>query len=366
MSSDYRFAFDRGAAEDGDIVVTPQTVFDPARGCGFEPPGRLSKDEDKRDSLPGDYFIPAVPSFQVAVPDGAYIVTAVFGGTDGPSCTTVKAGPGRLMLQELRTAPGERVAERFAVYVEDGQLRLAFGGAAPAPRSVRIESAPGLPVWFLAGDSTVTDQPSGQYPYAGWGQMLPVFLGPGAAVSNYARSGRSTKSFIREGRLDAIWARIRPGDTLIIQFAHNDEKDNDGGTLPYTTYQEHLKRYTDGARERGASPVLVTPMHRRFFGEDGCIRNTHGEYIEAMKQFAGREGVPLLDLAERSRQLFERLGEEGTRAIFMWTRPGQYAGFPDGTEDNTHFQEHGGIEIARLVAEELRDKLPGSLGACLR
>jgi lysophospholipase L1-like esterase len=356
LSFVYRFSFGADAPDPEFVQVLQETHYDSMLKFGYVSGNELSRDEDKRDSLPGDCFLPPIPTFLLDLPDGNYIVSVTFGNPNQHSELTVKSGPGRLMLENVKAEPGQSVRVSFAVHVENGQLKIAFGGKAPHVKTVEVVRDPAVPTLFVAGDSTVTDQPSRQFPYAGWGQMIPYLLNSSIAVSNHARSGRSTKSFIREGRLELIWQRMLPGDYLFIQFAHNDEKDNDGGTEPHTTYKQYLKVYTDGAKQRGAFPVLVTPMHRRFFDEEGNIQNTHGEYIAAMKQFSIDEQIPLIDLASRSKELFERAGVEGSKHIFMWTQSGEYANFPEGTQDNTHFQLYGAIEIAKLVIKEIKDK----------
>ena len=351
----YRFTFIAGQTSPDSILLEPSTAYNAAQGFGFARSVKPSKNEDLRDSWPGDYFDNPVPTLLVDVPYGAYKVSVTLGHPEAASSTTIKAGLGRLMLDGVRTEAGQTIRQTFAVFVEDGQLKLAFSGEAPSVRDLEIESAPHLPTLFLAGDSTVTDQPSGQYPYAGWGQMLGKFVGPELAISNHARSGRSSKSFITENRLNHIWNKIKASDYLFIQFAHNDEKDNDGGTEPYTTYQHYLKQYIDGARQRGAYPILVAPMHRRFFDEHGRISNTHGEYIEAMRQLAAEEDVPFVDLAAKSKRLFDDLGVEATKDLFMWAKPGVLPNLPEGVQDNTHFSQYGGVEIARLVVECIRE-----------
>ncbi|MEI7026082.1 rhamnogalacturonan acetylesterase [Paenibacillus sp. y28] len=342
----------------GQSLSDPNCI--PVHACDLYRPGEAvfgfalreqpCKEEDERDSWPGEYHFPAVPTFFVEVPSGNYKVQIVLGHPSRPGSTTVKAGQGHLLANEIPSEAGQSISVSSAVHVEDGRFKLAFMGAAPAVQSVSMERAADAPTIFLAGDSTVTDQASGQYPYAGWGQMLSLFLNASVSVSNRARSGRSSKSFITEGRLDWIWNHIKPGDFLFVQFAHNDEKDNAGGTKPFTTYQQYLKQYLDGAKARGAAPVLISPMHRRFWESDGRIQNTHGEYIEAMRLLAEAEQVAFIDLAAESKRLFEQLGEEETKRIFMWTAPGEYPNFPEGTADNTHFKATGAIEIAGLVA----------------
>jgi lysophospholipase L1-like esterase len=259
------------------------------------------------------------------------------------------------MFRGRKTATGLFVRETVAVNVRDGRLKLSFYGPAPRVNALDITYAPNGMTLFLAGDSTVTDQKEEGYPYAGWGQMLPLYLKHDVAVANHAQSGHSSKSFIHEGRLDAILDEMKEGDYLFIQFGHNDEKaGEDRFTDPATSYPEYLKRYIDGARAKKAHPVLVTPVQRRFFNSDGTLMETHGAYPDAVRKLAAEEGVPLVDLAERSKALFEELGEEETKNVLMWGAPGEFINFPSGIQDNTHFQERGAIRIAKLVADEIK------------
>lgn len=199
---------------------------------------------------------------------------------------------------------------------------------------------------YIAGDSTAAQKYSTEAPETGWGMALPFFLRKDRPVADHAVNGRSSKSFVDEGRLDVILAAIRPGDVLLVQFAHNDEKSADPTryTEPWTTYQEYLRLYVDGARGRGARPVLATPVERRRFDADGNALPTHGDYPAAMRALAREERVALLDIEALSLALWQRLGVEETKVYFNWT----------GTEqDNTHFNPPGAIAVARLVAREL-------------
>ncbi|GIJ61803.1 rhamnogalacturonan acetylesterase [Virgisporangium aurantiacum] len=226
-----------------------------------------------------------------------------------------------------------------------------FGGAAEAGRRRTV---------FVAGDSTAATYATADVPRAGWGQALGVFLRPGTAVQNAALSGASSKSFADLGRLDLILAAIRPGDTLLVSFGHNDEKIEDParGTDPWTTFQDYLRRYLDGARARRARPVLVTPVERRRFTADGAPYLSHGEYPDAMRALARETRTPLVDLTALSFDLWTTLGTEATKDHFLWLDPGESPNYPTGIADNTHFQAHGAIEVARLVAAHART-LPG-------
>ncbi|MEW1688135.1 rhamnogalacturonan acetylesterase [Streptomyces sp. NPDC091265] len=219
-------------------------------------------------------------------------------------------------------------------------------GGRPRPRTVHI-----------AGDSTAAQKYADAAPETGWGMALPCYLDRPLAVANHAMNGRSSKSFIDEGLLAALLEEVRAGDLLLIQFGHNDEKTEDParGTDPWTTYQEHLRSYVRGARGRRAQPVLLTPVERRRFAADGTATPSHGEYPAAMRALAAEERVPLLDLQALTLARWQELGPDGTREYFNWLEPGESPNYPDGQQDNTHFQPRGAIEAARLVAGALRD-----------
>ena len=357
-----RFVFDPASLAEDATRITPDEAFDPARGCGFD-----------LGTRPGAGNRPFY--FSVAVPEGTYEVTATLGGGDSASDTTVRAECRQLLLEHVVTRPGLAETRRFLVNVRtprlpppprhapggtavvlgereagwlrwDDKLTLEFDG--PAPRVAALEIRPvDAPVVYLAGDSTVTDQPA--EPGASWGQMLPRFL-PGVAVANHAESGETLKSFLTELRLAKVLSRIRPGDYLFIQFGHNDEKANWPQTYAEarTTFSAYLRAYLAEARLRGAIPVLVTPIQRRVFDAAGHIRNTHGDYPEAIREVAAAEHVPLLDLARLSATLYESLGP--SRAPLA---------FSDGGRDLTHTNNYGAYELAQCVVQAIRDsRLP--------
>jgi lysophospholipase L1-like esterase len=211
---------------------------------------------------------------------------------------------------------------------------------------------------YIAGDSTASTYVSSQAPRAGWGQALPVFLTANAVAVNVAKSGASSKSFIDLGRLDHILALIKRGDYLLISFGHNDEKIDDPTryTEPSTTYKSYLSQYIDKSRARGAIPILITPVERRHFNSAGIISPSHGAYPAAMRELAVAKRVPLIDLTASSTALWNRAGVEGTKKYFMIFPAGKYPNYPNGSQDNTHFQAFGAIEVARLVATALRDQ----------
>ena len=211
---------------------------------------------------------------------------------------------------------------------------------------------------YIIGDSTVDDN---QPPFRGWGWALPQYVREGVAVKNHALSGRSSRSFRAEGLFEPVEKALGPGDLLLIQFGHNDEKDDERHTDPDTTFPEELWRYCAAALSRGAQPVLITPVCRRFFGGDGSLFYTHGEYPRAIRILAAEKGIPLCDLKAASRALYRSLGEQGTAELFVRLAPGENPDFPEGHDDRSHFNPHGATVIAGLVAEGLK-QLPECAG----
>ncbi|SDM43733.1 rhamnogalacturonan acetylesterase [Bacillus sp. OK048] len=206
---------------------------------------------------------------------------------------------------------------------------------------------------FLAGDSTVASCPRNEAPLAGWGQMFQSFFTEEIRVHNFAKGGASTNTFIEIGYLGIILDFIQPNDYLFIQFGHNDQKSF--GTEPFTTYQSNLAEYINGARERGAIPILITSVHRRNFDENNCLVNTLGDYPKAMIQLAEKLDVQLINLLEKTEKLYQSLGPEGSKQLFTWFAANESPNYPDGIQDNTHFCEHGAREVGKLVIEGIKE-----------
>ncbi|MFC9948373.1 rhamnogalacturonan acetylesterase [Streptomyces pratensis] len=172
-------------------------------------------------------------------------------------------------------------------------------------------------------------------------------------VANRAIGGRSSRSFIEQGRLAAIHEVIKPGDYLFVQFGHNDATaGNAERYTPPADYKEYLRDdYIRTTRELGATPVVVTPVSRRSYNEStGRFNVSFPAYVDAAKAVAQEEGAALVDLSAASRSYLDVIGVEGSKKIFLWLNAGQYPNFPNGLQDNTHFQERGAVEMARLVA----------------
>jgi lysophospholipase L1-like esterase len=271
------------------------------------------------------------------------------------------------MLERIDTNPGEFVSRSFVVNVRtpqissggevklkdrertseqwawDEKLTLEFNGSHPAVSSIAIEPV-NLPTVFLLGDSTVCDQPG--EPYASWGQMITQFFGDKVAVANHAESGESLRSSFGAKRLDKVVSLIKPGDFLLIQYGHNDMKEKGEGVGAFTTYKASLKQFTQAAKAKGATVILISPTHRRTFDPNGKIMNSHGDYPEAVQQAAKEEGVAFIDLNGESKKLYEAFGPEASGVLFK-----------EG--DGTHHNAFGAYEIAKIIVQSIRhQRLP--------
>ena len=209
---------------------------------------------------------------------------------------------------------------------------------------------------FIAGDSTAATKLIEKKPETGWGEMIPEFFSADVEFVNLALNGRSSKSFIDEGHLQKIIDSISSGDFLFIQFGHNDEKtDTKLNTDAFASYKEHLKKYIEVARNANATPVLLTSVQRRAFDESGKIEDTHGDYPVAMRELAAELNVTLIDMSEKSKIYYEKLGIEKTKEILLWLKPCESLNYPEGVQDNTHFCEKGARKIANLVFEGIME-----------
>lgn len=208
---------------------------------------------------------------------------------------------------------------------------------------------------FIAGDSTAAQYGPERYPQLGWGMVLACNLDGTVMVENRAAGGRSTKSYIAEGRFDALFRDIAAGDTLLVQFGHNDTtvaKPERYTTLP--DFRVNLLRFIATAREKGARAVLLTPVAIRSF-DQGVLQETLGEYAAVTRAVARETATPLIDLAADSRAYFQTIGEEPSKAFYLhYAKEAGYPRWPDGTRDDVHFSEIGARTVASLVAARLQ------------
>ena len=217
------------------------------------------------------------------------------------------------------------------------------------------------PTLFLAGDSTMADKPDLTLPERGWGQLFRELVRPPLRVENRALNGRSTKSFRDEGHWRDLLASLVPGDWVVIQFGHNDEKTADPTrfTEPDGEFRANLERFVRETRARGGHPVLATPIVRRRFDAAGGFVDSHGEYPRVVRAVAAEEDVPLLEMENVTRALVLEFGAEGSRALYLHYEPGEHPALPDGLHDDTHLSPLGARRIAELAAREMaRVRLP--------
>ena len=336
-------------------LTKPQPVYTDQQGYGY-------------DVLPApDKKKPAEPFyFSVKVPDGNYLVRVVLGGKKNGN-TTVRAEGRRLMMDNILTPKAKqtetvefvvnkrspvieegkkvKIKEREKDYLAwDNRLTLEFNGPQPAVKSIHIEKTD-VPTIYLCGNSTVVDQ--NNEPWASWGQMITRWFGPKVAVSNHAESGLTARTFIGSFRLDKILSTLKKGDYVFVEFGHNDEKEHRPGDGAWYHYVYQLKIFVDQVRAKGADIVFCTPTQRRAFNDDKkTLRNTHGDFPAAMKMVAEREQVPLIDLNQMTKTLFETLGFENSKRALVHYPEEMYG---RKLEDNTHFNPYGAYEVAKCV-----------------
>jgi lysophospholipase L1-like esterase len=356
-----RFAFAPAQATNGAILVQRTQAYDAAQGYGFT------------DTKDGNEM-----ALAVKLPPGDYRVRVQLAAGAKAARTAIWAEDRRLMAAPASLTPGERRQVEFVVNTRDpslvksehdpapnptvrlrdeepgpqnrtwdDKLTLAFSGDAAAVQSVEIEQAK-VPRLFLAGDSTVTDQGGGDY--ASWGQMLPRFLSTNVAVANHARSGETMKSFVASLRWDKLLSDARPGDILLIQFGHNDQKQQWPRTYvsPDLGYPAWMKALIADARQHGMQVGLVSPVARRSFDNGGHITNTLAGYDTAVRNVARELNLRYVDLTALTATLYETLGPDRSALAFA-----------SNGKDKTHHNAYGAYVIANFVAQMVTDPAAG-------
>ncbi len=239
---------------------------------------------------------------------------------------------------------------------------------------------------FMIGDSTMANKPlDKENQERGWGQMLPLMLHGAVKVDNHAVNGSSSKSFIDEGRWDKVMELIKPGDYVVIQFGHNDEKSGKPKkyTVPGGSFDDNLRRFVTDARSKGASPILMNSIVRRNFPVDSAdvsvatpyiapegfenvkhsvegdlLVDTHKEYLDAPRRVARELAVPFVEMNTLTHNLVQGLGKEKSRELFMWIPEGKYEFCPKGKVDNTHLNIGGATIVAGIAARAIAEAVP--------
>ena len=235
---------------------------------------------------------------------------------------------------------------------------------------------------FMIGDSTMANKKiDGGNPERGWGMVLPGFFSEDIRIDNHAANGRSSKSFISEGRWEKVISKVKKGDYVFIQFGHNDEKaDSTRHTDPGSTFDENLRRYVNETRAKGGIPVLFNSIVRRNFvqpkdaaiakdvrrtpgekeqpKEGTVLFDTHGAYLDAPRNVAKELGVTFIDMNKITHDLVQGLGPVESKKLFMFVEPNQVPAFPKGREDNTHLNVYGARTIAGLAVDAIGKEIP--------
>ena len=369
---EWKFDFGTATVEKGYVAVTPADKFSDSKGYGFDL-GTIPEAFDRggKNALTSDGVCGGKPFyFSVNLPEGNYNVKMILGDAKMASLTTVRAESRRLMLEHVATKKGEFSTQTFTVNIRnhrisstdtvkikpreigklnwDNKLTLEFNDEHPSVVALEITKAD-VPTVFLCGNSTVVDQDN--EPWCGWGQMFTRFFGKGVAIANYAESGETASTFIGVKRLAKLLTQMKKGDYIFMEFGHNDQKQKGEDIGPFTSYKKTLKQFIAEARKRGATPVIVTSMHRRNFDGDGRVVNTLGDYPEAARQVAAEEKVALIDLNAMSKTLYEAWGPETSIKAFVHYPAGTFEGQNKPLADNTHFNSYGGYELAKCIVE---------------
>jgi lysophospholipase L1-like esterase len=365
-----KYDFGTGPAPAGWTKVTPDLTYSAARGFGFEgAPGVLPTAYSGGDPITGDGVEAKAPfffSFKVPA-EGNWRVTVTLGSPSSATVTTISAEVRRLMVLHATTKAGETKTVTFIVNTRtpkipdgtvvrlkpretqpgeaiawDDRITLEFNDSHPAISSLTAERADDIPTIYLMGDSTMTDQPG--MPTTSWGQFLPIFFKNTVAIANHGESGESYHDSRTELRLAKVLSVIKPGDWVVTQMGHNDEKERTRGPAfgAFKNYADEMRLYTREIRAKGAHIILVTPMQRHAFA-DGKVSNTHDDYPDAVRAVAKELDVPLIDLTAMSDKMMNVMGDKPSWVLFS------------RGQDSTHHSPYGAWELAKCVAQGMRD-----------
>ena len=335
--------------------MTNEAIYSNETGYGYDFNTKPQSESNKNPAY-----------FSIKVDDGNYKVTIEIGSNEFDANTTVRAENRRLLIHNLITKKGEfkkftfvlhkrspsisngkkvRLKPRELSYLSwDDRLTFEFNGNAPAVRSLNIEPDNNAITLFLCGDSTVVEA-SGE-PWASWGQMITKWFDENICIANHAESGLTTTTFMSQNRLEKVLDMAKPGDYIFVEFGHNDEKDKGSNAGAFLNYAENLKTFITKSKNKGLNPIILSPTARRQFDGDK-IKNTHGDYPEAARQVAEKEGVPFIDLTQLTTDLYEAYGDTISTKLFVHYPAGVYS--ETELKDNTHFNPFGAYEVAKCV-----------------
>jgi lysophospholipase L1-like esterase len=377
QKTSYKFSFNPGKEIHGYIKVNPETIYSATTGYGFDFGTKPEAvDRGGKKSLTGGFVTSNKPFFfSVRLPEGNYDIKIITGDPKDETFTTIRAESRRLLFEKVKTAPGKFQTLTATVNIRipaiagtgeevsrkprelykldwDDKLTFEFTDTRPCICAVEITRTENAVTVFLAGNSTVVDQDDD--PWASWGQMIPVFLNKGIAVSNQAESGLSLGSFLSGNRLKKVLNMMKPGDYLFIEFGHNDQKEKGPEDGAFKSYSERMRLFVNEFRNKGGIPVIVSPANRRSFDDDGKISNSLGDYPEAARQIAKELNVPFIDLNTMTKTLYESSGVENSKKLFVIYPANTFQGQKEALNDNTHFNTYGAYELAKCIVEGIK------------
>ena len=373
----YKFSFNPAKEIPDYIQVTPDQKYSQEKGYGFDL-GTIpfAIDRGGKKPLISGFCTSEKPFFfSVNLPEGNYNIRIITGDLKEPSMTTVRAESRRLIFEKIKTEPGKFQTLTATINIRvpkiegtndevkrkprelnkldwDKKLTFEFTDKRPCICSLEIEKAYDAVTIFLAGNSTVVDQDDD--PWASWGQMLPRFLKQGAVVSNQAESGLSLGSFLSSNRLEKVLNMMKKDDYLFIEFGHNDQKENGPDDGAFKSYSERMRLFVTEFRKKGGYPVIVSPANRRSFGDDGKIANSLGDYPAAAKKVAEELKVPFIDLNAMTKTLYEALGPDNSKNLFVIYPANTFPDQKEALNDNTHFNSYGAYQLAKCIIEGIR------------
>lgn len=376
--SSYKFSFGPAKEAPGYIKVNASDKYSPHTGYGFDF-GTIpfSIDRGGKKPLTSGFCTSDKPFFfSVTLPAGNYNIKIITGDLKEPSLTTVRAESRRLIFEKISSEPGKFRTITATINIRtprigdtgeevtrkpremnklnwDEKLTFEFTGKRPCICALEISRIDDATTVFLAGNSTVVDQDDD--PWASWGQIFPVFLKQGAAVSNQAESGLSLGSFLSSNRLKQVLNMMKPNDYLFIEFGHNDQKENGPDDGAFKSYSERMRLFVNEFRQKGGITIIVSPANRRTFGDDGKITNSLGDYPEAAKQVAKELKVAFIDLNAMTKTLYEALSPENSKKLFVIYPENTFPGQKTALNDNTHFNSYGAYQLAKCIIEGIKD-----------
>ncbi len=353
----------------------------------------------------GVYTYETTSSFDVDLYNADYRIDVTLTNPTSSDYTATLEAEDITKVSGITVGAGKSVSKSFEANLIDGNLNLKFLGSSNATTmddaktttvyvsEVKItrlatEEKGEKPTIFIASDSTVQTYEEYYYPQTGWGQVLSTYFGEAVEerecddcgysqsqtyetenviVENRSIGGRSSKSFIDEGKLDDLLEDIKPGDYLLVQWGHNDATySRPNRYVSSEDFAKWMMMYVKGAYDRGATPVFVTPVARYSYTTDAngdlvSFASNFEAYRQVMLSLAKEYNIPYVDLTQRSIDVCNSFGIEGSKMLFLKLAAGEVASgaYAGGVDDSTHLQYYGALKFAGCVAQGIVDYSQG-------